>query len=197
MLSPMREPQGSLSNFAERAVKVLASRGELDWDIRDSRGYTPLMLAAFHGNVWLVRHLLDTVGVNPNDEQQRTLKGVDVVVGSTGFLCCKQDVKKAGTVGGQTPLMCAAKGSSVGALKILLSHEADVRAADGEGRSALAYAMMLDKLESLECARLLLAAGSRTTMPGPMKGKDTKGIQITDIIGESWAHRAVRYGEMP
>ena len=41
--------------------------------------YTPLMLASFHNNVWLVRHIMDTVGVDPNHESQRTLKGADTV----------------------------------------------------------------------------------------------------------------------
>ena len=41
----------------------------------------------------------------------------------------------AGTTGGQTPLMCAAKGASVEALKILLAHGADVHAVDDEGRT--------------------------------------------------------------
>lgn len=41
----------------------------------------------------------------------------------------------AGTTGGQTPLMCAAKGASVEALKILLAHGADVQAVDDEGRT--------------------------------------------------------------
>jgi ankyrin repeat protein len=64
--------QNNLSNFAEKAVAVLASKGDLDWDKKDSKGYTPLMLAAYHGNVWLVRHLVDKVKVNPNDPSQRT-----------------------------------------------------------------------------------------------------------------------------
>ncbi len=30
------------------------------------------MLAAFHNNVWLVRHLIDEVKIDPNDPSQRT-----------------------------------------------------------------------------------------------------------------------------
>lgn len=48
---------------------------------RDSKGYTPLMLASFHGNVWLVRHLIDVVKINPNDPSQRTKEGVPQVEG--------------------------------------------------------------------------------------------------------------------
>ena len=42
----------------------------------------------------------------------RCLQGVDTVVGSTGALCCKTPIIEKGTVGGQTALMCAAKGCS-------------------------------------------------------------------------------------
>ena len=68
-----------MSNFAEKAVGVLAAKGPLNWDKKDSRGYTPLMLAAFHGNVWLVRHLIDEVKIDPNDPSQRTKEGAPQV----------------------------------------------------------------------------------------------------------------------
>ena len=64
-------------------------------------------------------------------------------------------------------------------------------AVDSEGRTALAYAMTLDKRETLACAEALLACGALTKMPGPPPGR---GVEILDITGESWVHRAVRYG---
>ena len=89
-------------------------------------------------------------------------------------------------------------------MQLLLSHGAKVRgpeAADSDGRTPLAYAMTLDKIETLECARMLLAAGSKTTMPGPGNTWDEANecwtkpeIEIMDLIGETFAHRAVRYG---
>ena len=72
-------PQNNLSNFAEKAVAVLSAKGKLDWERQDTKGYTPLMLAAFHGNVWLVRHLIDDVKVDPNDPSQRTKEGAPMV----------------------------------------------------------------------------------------------------------------------
>lgn len=64
----------SLSNFAQRAVAVLDAKagGKLDWDRRDSRGYSTLMLAAFHNNAWLVSHIMRKGKVDPNAENQRT-----------------------------------------------------------------------------------------------------------------------------
>ncbi len=51
----------------------------MKWDRQDSRGYTPLMLAAFHDNAWLVRYIIDEVEVHPNSESQRTKQGAPVV----------------------------------------------------------------------------------------------------------------------
>ncbi len=63
------------------------------------------MLAAFHGNVWLVRHLIDIVKIDPNDPSQRTKEGAPQVIGSSGALCCKKPIMSYGTTGNQTPLM--------------------------------------------------------------------------------------------
>ena len=90
----------------------------------------------------------------------RCLQGVDTVVGSTGALCCKTPIIEKGTVGGQTALMCAAKGCSLGALRVLLAAGTKVDDADSDGRTALAYALALDKSESLDVAKALLEAGA-------------------------------------
>ena len=40
------------------------------------------------------------------------------VVGQSGFLCCSKPIMAPGTIGNQTPLMCAAKGASLQALQV-------------------------------------------------------------------------------
>lgn len=80
-------------------------------------------------------------------------------------------------------------------VQMLLLRGAKVNAADSRGRTALAYAMTLDTYATLECARVLLAAGAATRMPGTKAGANSKGVEILDPTGESWVHRAVRYGE--
>ncbi|GAX81811.1 hypothetical protein CEUSTIGMA_g9239.t1 [Chlamydomonas eustigma] len=186
--------KNDLSNFAQRAVAVMAQKGPLDWDHHDSRGYTPLMLAAFHDNAWLVNYLVHTVGISPNDPSQRTKEGPPMVIGSSGSGCCKKPIMSAGTVGNQTPLMCAAKGASVNALKVLLSYGADVHAVDTQGQTALAYALTLDKKETTECAQVLLSYGAKTKIQKQLSGGRERLVDIVDITGESWVHRAVRYG---
>lgn len=58
LLTP--QPQSPVGPFAERVVGVLAARSPggspLPWSsLKDPQGRTPLMLAARHGNVWLVK----------------------------------------------------------------------------------------------------------------------------------------------
>ncbi|PNH11118.1 Ankyrin-1 [Tetrabaena socialis] len=183
------------SKFAEMSVGVLTRHygGTLDWDQRDDKGYTPLALAAFHDNAWLVRHLIDVVKVDPNDASQRSSSTAPVVVGTTGSLCCTVPLMEQGTVEGQTPLMCAAKGASVSAIQLLLNREANVRAVDSLGRTALQHAMHMDTTASLLVAAALLEAGARPEEGVSRSGK-APWKQCIDLVGESWAHRAVRYG---
>ncbi|GLI60624.1 hypothetical protein VaNZ11_002787 [Volvox africanus] len=190
--------KNNLSNFAEKVVGVLKERsgGSLDWNKRDAKGYTPLALAAFHDNAWLVRYLIDVVGMNPNAEDQRTSSTEPEVVGTTGGLCSAKPITVRGTVAGQTPLMCAAKGASVAAVQLLLNRKADVHAVDAEGRTALQHAMHLDKASSLQVAAALLQMGARpergVKVMASEVGKEWQ--QCTDLVGEHWPHRAVRYG---
>ena len=81
-------------------------------------------------------------------------------------MCCKKQITTPGTVGNQTALMCAAKGASLGALKMLIARGAKVNDVDSEGRTALAYALMLDKPETLECAKVGLRGGQEGIREG-------------------------------
>ncbi|GIL91090.1 hypothetical protein Vretimale_9511 [Volvox reticuliferus] len=195
--------KNNLSNFTEKVVGVLKERsgGSLDWNKRDAKGYTPLALAAFHDNAWLVRYLVDVVGIDPNAENQRSSPTEPEVVGTTGGLCSAKPITVRGTVAGQTPLMCAAKGASVAAVQLLLNRKADVHAVDAEGRTALQHAMHLDKASSLQVAAALLQMGARpergVKVTGSPSGAGKEGKewqQCTDLVGEHWPHRAVRYG---
>ncbi|KAG2450455.1 hypothetical protein HYH02_004957 [Chlamydomonas schloesseri] len=189
--------KNALSKFAEKAVGVLTERcGTLDWNKRDDKGYTPLALAAYWDNAWLVRYLIDTVRVDPNDGDQRSKSTEPEVVGTTGSLCCVKPITVAGTIEGQTPLMCAAKGASVAAVQLLLNRGADVRAVDGQGRTALQHAMALDKPASLQVAYALLQMGARPEQGVQVTKADgkTDWQPCRDQVDETWPHRAVRYG---
>ncbi|GFR45476.1 hypothetical protein Agub_g6877 [Astrephomene gubernaculifera] len=186
--------KNNLSKFAEKAVGVLTARcGVLNWDKRDEKGYTPLALAAYHDNAWLVRYLIDEVKVDPNDDSQRSASTAPEVVGTTGSLCCTKQIMMPGTVEGQTPLMCAAKGASVAATQLLLNRGARTDAVDATGRTALQHAMHMDRAASLQVAAALLqmgaAPGQGVRVNGPEEWKE-----CIDLVGESWPHRAVRYG---
>ncbi len=56
--------------------------------------------------------------MDPNADEQRSCSTAPEVVGTTGSLCCTKPIMVAGTVEGQTPLMCAAKGASQAAVQV-------------------------------------------------------------------------------
>mmetsp|Transcript_10967 Transcript_10967/g.23667 ORF Transcript_10967/g.23667 Transcript_10967/m.23667 type:complete len:805 (+) Transcript_10967:102-2516(+) len=145
--------KNNVSRFAQRAVGVLSARGQLKWERQDEEGRTPLMLAALHDNAWLVRHLLEAEG---------------------------QDVN-ARDAGGMTPLMYAASGASVAAVKALLNRGANPNATDSSGRTPLCHCLRTDRSAVLQCAAALLVMGA-------------KPVDSLDITGEGLLHRAVRWG---
>jgi hypothetical protein len=57
----------------------MSSKMKLDWDRKDTKGYTPLMLASQHNNAWLVRYIIDEQKQNPNDPSQCTRAGAPQV----------------------------------------------------------------------------------------------------------------------
>lgn len=69
---------------------------------------------------------------------------------------------------GLTPLMLAAKGASVDALKVLIVNGANVNAVDNSGNTALGHTTALDKRSTLVCAAILLASGAKPLMPGKL-----------------------------
>jgi len=54
--------------------------------------------------------------VDPNDPEQCTRSSAPVVISKGG--CCSSAVISPGVPGGQTPLMCAAKGASEGSIQV-------------------------------------------------------------------------------
>lgn len=65
--------------------------------------------------------------------------------------------------------------------QILLNRGAKVDIEDDSGKTALGHAMHLDCIRTLSVANILIGMGAQP-------------VDCTDITGESWPHRAVRYG---
>ena len=151
----MSEPDTSLPDdetlaFAAR-VFDLARRGDaaelgallaagLPATLRNDKGDSLVMLAAYNGNEPAVRVLLEH-GADPdalNDKGQSPLAGV-AFKGETAIarLLLQHGARADGTGGDRTPLMVAAMFDKVEIATLLLQHGADPAARDKAGLGAL------------------------------------------------------------
>jgi ankyrin repeat protein len=111
-----------------------------DLETRDAKGYTALILSAYHGHEHAVRQLIDA-GANPCAADNR---GNIALMGAIfkGELTVMRMLMKAGcdpnhrNGAGQTPAMYAALFGRVEVLKGLAAQGADLRATDAAGNSA-------------------------------------------------------------
>jgi hypothetical protein len=118
--------------------EFVASRYDLQ--TRDDKGYTALILAAYHGHEPAVRLLLDA-GADPCAEDKR---GNTALMGAIfkGEFAISRLLMKAScdpnhrNRAGQTPAMYAALFGRVEVLHALSEKGADLKATDGEGNSA-------------------------------------------------------------
>lgn len=109
-------------------------------NLRNDKGDSLVMLAAYNGNAPAVRVLLEH-GADPdalNDKGQSPLAGV-AFKGETAIarLLLEHGAKADGTGGDRTPLMVAAMFDKVEIATLLLEHGADPTARDKAGLGAL------------------------------------------------------------
>ncbi len=114
--------------------------GGLPPNLRNGKGDSLLMLAAYNGNEAAVRTLLDH-GADPdmlNDNGQAPLAGV-AFKGETAIarMLLEAGAKADGIGGDRTPLMVAAMFDKADIAELLLAHGADPRARDKAGLGAL------------------------------------------------------------
>jgi ankyrin repeat protein len=111
-----------------------------DLETRDAKGYTALILSAYHGHANAVRLLIDA-GANPCAADQR---GNTALMGAVfkGEVAISRLLMKAAcdpnhrNNAGQTPAMYAALFGRVEVLKGLVAQGADLRMTDNAGNSA-------------------------------------------------------------
>lgn len=120
-------------------------------DAKNESGYTPLILAAYHGNNAVVQTLLKyTTLINENSSSGTALMAA-TVKGSREIVSLLLDHKADPNItdgNGSTALLYAVFFKKNDIVALLLAHQADVSYKDHRGYSALDYAT-LTKNESL------------------------------------------------
>lgn len=133
-----------------------------DVDIRDSRGWTAVMVAAAAGNAETLRWLL-------KQEPQLKLKDARgwtaaMHAASNGQTRCLELLERAGAeldvrdFLGTTPAMRAAIGGHHGCVKVLTRHGIDLDAQDNLGMTAWKHA---NRKGHTQCAKMLEESGAR------------------------------------
>ncbi|KXZ48898.1 hypothetical protein GPECTOR_24g187 [Gonium pectorale] len=147
------------------ALRLLVRKAkQSDLDVADKNGDTPLMHAAYQGNVEAARILLDAGANSSRAALVKTLYS-----GSADMVKMLLDGAKLkpGGTDGMTALMMAAKGGHVEVVKDLLDAGADLYARDRNGMGAL---MMAAKGGHVEVVKVLLAAARADVNAADMNG---------------------------
>ncbi|MDR0590496.1 MAG: ankyrin repeat domain-containing protein [Puniceicoccales bacterium] len=141
-------------------VESLLKYPEIDVNVRDSRGWTPLHWAVSDGQTETVKLLLAQPAIKVNEPGifGETPLHVASEFGQTEVVKLllahpKIDVNARGPIGG-TPLHIASEFWQTEVVKLLLNHSADVNALDSRGWTPLHWAVSHGQTETV---RLLLA----------------------------------------
>lgn len=117
-------------------------------DQSDEHGYTPLILACYHGNEEVVRFLLDKVDDINGSSNYGTPLMAAVVKGDENIveLLLKRNADTdIPDSNGTTALHYAVMFKNYDIIKLLIEARANVTLKDNRGRSALEYAQMLNE----------------------------------------------------
>lgn len=132
----------------EEVTTFLLDRGA-DASVRDREGMTPLLRAASHGRLAVVRLLFQHMGregLDHRDEQGQTIMHHAAYIRHPGLVAFLLSEGADATVrdgNGMTPLMVAATGAHLDVMPLLLQHTGTggLHAQDGRGETALHHAL--------------------------------------------------------
>jgi ankyrin repeat protein len=124
-----------------RVLDMLLQVKDIKLDARSRNGDTALMLAAYKGNLAVVRALLDK-GAEPNQTGWTALHYAATVGNNdiVGLLLDRSAYIDAESPNQTTPIMMAARGGHILTVKLLLDEGADATLKNGAGMTAIDFA---------------------------------------------------------
>ncbi len=166
-----RDPKGqngllmALSEPALKAAQALLDAPKIDVEARNKAGESPLMIAALHGQIDMVRELI-AKGADINKPgwtplhygaTRGHLEIMSLLLEHSAYI-------DAASPNGTTPLMMAASYGTPAAVKLLLDEGADPTLKNQQGLTAINFAQRANRQDSAD----LIAEAIRATQP---KGK--------------------------
>ncbi|KAL7966317.1 ankyrin repeat-containing domain protein [Trichoderma sp. SZMC 28014] len=136
--SPIRE---------EEVAELLLARGA-DTTAKDTKGWTPLLLAAYNGHEAIARLIIESGADTEARNNERFTPLLHAA--SNGRELENGANTEAKNNESSTPLLCAASGKSEAIVKLLLEHRADIEAKDKHGRTPLQIADFEERKNIIE-----------------------------------------------
>lgn len=159
----------AIKDRSYRVIEVLLAAKEMDVDLSNKQGETPLMIASINGDLPLVKTLVlknraqvDHIGWTPL--HYASAKGQLEVA---EFLLSKGALVDSLNLGGTTPLMMAVQSGNINLVKLLLDKGANLQLRNGLGLSAIDIADIYNQPEISEGLRSRWAKLYKEPYPGP------------------------------
>ena len=166
----------AIKDRSTKVTELLLQNRNIDVDLSNKYGETPLMMAAIEGDLPVVKTLIlqnkariDHIGWTPL--HYACAKGnLDVAK----FLVANGAVVDSNALNGTTPLMMAVQSGNENLIRFLLENGADIRLRNTQGFSAIDIAEIYDKPWIADGLKSRWQRLYKQPYPGPLKALPTK-----------------------
>lgn len=166
----------AIRDRSAKVTELLLQNPNIDVDLSNNNGETPLMMASIEGDLPVVKTLvlqnkarIDHIGWTPL--HYACAKGnIDVAK----FLVANGAVVDSNALNGTTPLMMAVQSGNEDLIRFLLENGADIRLRNTQGYSAIDIAEIYDKPWISDGLKSRWQRLYKQPYPGPLKPLPTK-----------------------
>ena len=166
----------AIKDHSAKVTELLLQNRNIDVDLSNKYGETPLMMASIEGDLPIVKTLvlqnkarIDHIGWTPL--HYACAKGnLDVAK----FLVANGAVVDSNALNGTTPLMMAVQSGNENLIRFLLENGADIRLRNTQGFSAIDIAEIYDKPWIADGLKSRWQRLYKQPYPGPLKALPTK-----------------------